>query len=67
LALVFGKDLVLINALGVLFGANIWGVYATTYITVFGVHILPSVFGGGAVQDFGPAIVADRTFLIQLI
>ena len=60
LALVFGKRPTLIAALSVLFGANIWGAYATTYNSVLGARLLQG-FGGGAVEALGPTIVADRT------
>jgi MFS family permease len=65
LALVFGKRPVLIIALAILFGANMWGGYATTYGSVLGARVLQG-FGGGAVEALGPTIVADRIFLPQL-
>jgi hypothetical protein len=65
LALVFGKRPTLISALAILFGANVWGAYATTYNSVLGARVLQG-FGGGAVEALGPAIVADCTsFLTQ--
>jgi MFS family permease len=59
MALVFGKRPILIIALSMLFGANIWGAYATTYNSVLGARVLQG-FGGGAVEALGPTIVADR-------
>lgn len=59
LALVFGKRPTIIAALSMLFGANIWGAYATTYNSVLGARVLQG-FGGGAVEALGPTIVADR-------
>jgi hypothetical protein len=64
MALVFGKRPTLISALAMLFGANIWGAYATTYKTVLGARVLQG-FGGGAVEALGPAIVADCNFLLK--
>lgn len=60
LALVFGKRPILICALAILFGANVWGAHATTYNSVLGARVLQG-FGGGAVEALGPAIVADCT------
>ena len=60
LALVFGKRPAIIAALSMLFGANIWGAYATTYNSVLGARIIQGL-GGGAVEALGPTIVADRT------
>jgi len=60
LALVFGKRPAILAALSMLFGANVWGAYATTYNSVLGARILQG-FGGGAVEALGPTIVADRT------
>lgn len=58
LALVLGKRPTLIAALSLLFGANIWGGFATTYGSVLGARVLQG-FGGGAVEALGPTIVAD--------
>jgi len=62
LALVFGKRPTLIVALALLFAADIWGAYATTWNSVLAARVVQG-FGGGAVEALGPTIVADRTLL----